>query len=773
VDNAELFNIIVKQDMIEQKSLDAMLYGVAQSNWNTYKAMVNQRDFLTEMYESEKKRPMHPAAFLLLDRLDKFLKTLSELIVEIAETCMDPQTKLELEIESDTNRTKSVFLKQIQLFVLALEQALNTTEEENEWIEDTLETRDDLVAHLGFLYYLSRDIDPDNSKANEFREKYQSLIEAHRYKCLMQIKFDQSNEKQQEMLSIIETLQKELGNKNKIIEEKKKELIKLHEMKTEVEKKFKTISKQTSSDDKKILNEKIKALNIKVAELESEIGRLTASTVSKDVHNKLLSDYTEIKSRKEALKKENAELNDLIHELQSESLSEKLETYLKENGMTDELLQVIHPYFIQYSEGKKPMDYDEENRANNRIGYCRVKRFESLGSFDYPINCGHFFVDADGKENRIFNVPDTSYIGQGQFVLVDEDYNFIRNFGYHFASNDEDSDVTQFGVVTHNGEVEKVELQTGEIIEASNKKYKVLQIGRLVGLNLNNEVIKIYRSIHFNADLFMDSVMVHGQQAYLIEHVIDEGCLLRNITTEKEHFMKMNASNEQKPQTIVFLKGEKIVNQLGSSDFYTTADCYPKSEMGTVIMHDDKALLERSNGERMIIKAIQDDVILQEGDTVIIDEFGKLIDIVESMDITPLYEKGHSRTKYKQDKDERLPVDSDHSEEALETRSEHLLILGNKAFENAYKLNMLKNGFVAEVVDGFESWHKIAKAARESDIIVVLTDHLSHKNYYRLKSEFADKKIIYSDFEGTNRIIDKVIEEIDGGDVETVEILRN
>jgi len=441
--------------------------------------------------------------------------------------------------------------------------------------------------------------------------------------------------------------------------------------------------------------------------------------------------------------------------------------------MTDELLQVIHPYFIQYSEGKKPMDYDEENRANNRIGYCRVKRFESLGSFDYPTNSGHFFVDADGKENRIFNVPDTSYIGQGQFVLVDEDYNFIRNFGYHYSNSDEDSDVTQFGVVTHNGEMVKVELQTGEIIEASNKKYKVLQIGRMVGLNLNNEVIKIYRSIHFNADLFMDSVMVHGQQAYLIEHVIDEGCLLRNITTDKEHFMKMNVSNEQKPQTIVFLKGEKIVNQLGSSHFYTTADSYPRSEIGTVIMHDDKALLERLNGERMIIKAIPDDVILQEGDTVKIDEFGKLIDIVESMDITPLFEMGPSKTKYKNEKENGISEAEDHSEEALATRSEQLLIIGNKAFENAYKLNMLKNGFIAEVVDGFESWHKIAKAARESDIIVVLTDHLPHKNYYRLKAEFADKKIIYSDLEGASRIIDKVLDEIDGDDVETVEVLRN
>lgn len=762
MDNAELFNIIINEDMLTEKSLDAMMYGVMPSNWIQYKTMVNQKDFLSEMYEAEKKRPLNRAAFLLPDKHEKFLKMLSEVFVEISETCMDPNTNLEQEIESDKSRIKSVFLKQVQLFINELEHAQNETDEENDWIENTIITRDDLVAHLGFAYYLSRNIDPDDTKAIDFREKYQILIEALRDRYFMQIKLEQSIEKQQQMLSTIDQLQKETANKNKIIEEKKKELIKLNDMKSKIEKKYKTLTKSTTGNEAKAIGEKVKELKEKISQLESENARLTASTVSKVTHNKLLLEYNDIKSRKEDLLREKTQLSNIVQELRSRSLVQDLENYLKVNGLTDELLQVIHPYYILYTEGKKPMEMYEDRRTSNIIGYCLVKRLESLGSAEKASNYGHYIIDEAGNANRIFNIPDTSYIGQGQFILVDKEYNFIRNFNYHYSKNDTDGDVTQFGIVAFYGDSTKVELQSGEIVEASNKKYKVLQPGRMVGLNSDFEIIKVYKSIHFNADLFLDSALVRGQQAYLIEHVIEDGCLTRNISTEKEQFMKISGTNELKPQTILFLKDDEVVNQIDSAHFYTTSACYPRSEIGSVFLYSEVAFFERPNGERLIIKHMPDDLILQDGDTVKLDEFGGLICVVEMADTSPFFEKGPTKAKYKYEKVNNLSDGVDHNEEALERRSEQILIVGNKAFENAYKLTMLKSGFSAEVVDGFDSWHKIAKVAREADIIVISTEHLSHTNYYRIKSEFTDKKIIYSELEGVNRIIDKVILEVDG-----------
>ena len=85
------------------------------------------------------------------------------------------------------------------------------------------------------------------------------------------------------------------------------------------------------------------------------------------------------------------------------------------------------------------------------------------------------------------------------------------------------------------------------------------------------------------------------------------------------------------------------------------------------------------------------------------------------------------------------------------------MVLGNKAYENSYKLCLLKFGYRAEVLEGFEPWAKISTELKETDIVVVVTSHVSHDNMWRAKKEIEDIPVIYSEFDGANRILEQVL----------------
>jgi len=42
-------------------------------------------------------------------------------------------------------------------------------------------------------------------------------------------------------------------------------------------------------------------------------------------------------------------------------------------------------------------------------------------------------------------------------------------------------------------------------------------------------------------------------------------------------------------------------------------------------------------------------------------------------------------------------------------------------------------------------------------VVVVVTSHISHDNMWRVKKEITDIPVIYSEFDGANRILEKVI----------------
>ena len=61
------------------------------------------------------------------------------------------------------------------------------------------------------------------------------------------------------------------------------------------------------------------------------------------------------------------------------------------------------------------------------------------------------------------------------------------------------------------------------------------------------------------------------------------------------------------------------------------------------------------------------------------------------------------------------------------------------------------------MLEGFEPWSKINTALKDMDAVVVITSHISHDNMWRIKKEVLDIPVIYSSFDGANRILEQLL----------------
>ncbi|HBN85003.1 MAG TPA: hypothetical protein DDZ89_14305 [Clostridiales bacterium] len=110
-----------------------------------------------------------------------------------------------------------------------------------------------------------------------------------------------------------------------------------------------------------------------------------------------------------------------------------------------------------------------------------------------------------------------------------------------------------------------------------------------------------------------------------------------------------------------------------------------------------------------------------------------------------LNSKENTKKKEKSDRQEKIEIKG------------KALVLGNNAYANSYRLSLLKCGYYANVLEGYEPWAKIKTMMRGVDIIVVVTSHISHENMQRIKKEVNDIPVIYSEFDGANRVQTQIL----------------
>lgn len=172
---------------------------------------------------------------------------------------------------------------------------------------------------------------------------------------------------------------------------------------------------------------------------------------------------------------------------------------------------------------------------------------------------------------------------------------------------------------------------------------------------------------------------------------------------------------------------------------------YNKADYGIVEEKGEELFIRKMNGELRLLNNYP--AFVKNGQTIYVDEFNNFLSIKESDSII----SRNTTKQYSTNKSfKRL-----NRTETMKI-SKNVTILGNKNFENSYKLGLLKYGYRAEVIEGFEPWSKILNSLKSSDMVVVITNHISHDNMWRVKRDIHNLPVIYSEYDGVNRILEQI-----------------
>lgn len=665
-------------------------------------------------------------------------KEMDGLFCEILKMWEDPELNLfEMDLINVEGKMK-VLLKMIRDFIEENDAILNPKEEqENDIIYDFLiQNEDNLLAVMAVLYILSHydKLEISDNRINVLNSVFYYYISNSLFAFDSITKIRELTDK----ANASEALEKELDNKNKIVEAKKKDYLKLVAENEASKKKIKELSKVLDANQAEKFESDNKLLREQVKQLEGTLISIKSDTVTKKDYDRLNKDYKELSDKYSERGLEISRLKSKLSDLEGRTLTEDLEAYLKRNGLTEELILMIHPYYQDYMEGKRPIKINQNDKSNRILGYCKVK------------STGHYFVSIEGQESQLYNIPDASYIGENQFILVDKDINFIHAYDYFYEPCSYDHEIRNFQELRHCNDEWGVINCEEEFMPIKNRNNFSFYDRQIVGLNAENEVIHIYKRIKFNADCFLKSAVVRNQSVYLVQKVIKSGFLVVNLATNEEQFINIDYTGDLEASSIIFVKNDAIIKVLDNTRFYTSSTAYKGSELGYVEIRNSKVYFNKKNEERVLVRLIPDEILLEAGDLITIDEYNNFID-KKRVRLTDEISEESRILNF------RLNIPDHNKKEDVtlpELSDEKILIIGDAKLETAYKLAFLKEGFEVAVVDGVEAWHKIAKSARMSDYIIYVTEHGSHANYYKFKSEFADKTILYTNYGGANRVVE-------------------
>lgn len=388
----------------------------------------------------------------------------------------------------------------------------------------------------------------------------------------------------------------------------------------------------------------------------------------------------------------------------------------------------------------------EQNRAKRytkisptpRIGYCQIQD-------------GKHYAVFPGKEKcEIFEIPISIYLAQNQFVLVDEYNRFQYAFPYWLNDNEMlSSNIASFAVVSLKDSSIFIDRGDNVLLKLNNIPSSVqLRDKNIVSVDSQNNFLRFYKQVRHNADSFMMSAKAKGHTLAFVLKILDDGVLLRDIETGKEFFRDMDTEGITfKEQQILCLHEGNIVHTLTSCKFYTLSSFYDRFEYGTVEIKEGLTFLKKLSGEIVMINDAPD--YLRTGQVAYVDEnnnFCGIEDDGDGLEVDAVKRNVSNISTFKRvSKKERIEV------------TKQVLILGNKAYENSYKLCLLKFGYKTEVLEGFEPWAKISNELRDTDVVVVVTSHISHDNMWRVKKEITDIPVVYSEFDGANRILEQVL----------------
>lgn len=527
------------------------------------------------------------------------------------------------------------------------------------------------------------------------------------------------------------------------------------------------ISQLISSD----LNKNINKFSTTLDNCIKDIKDANYKTLKNSYESLLNQSEEKISNNKLLLSEKNNEIKSLK---QNQTTKQNIFSYIKENiediNFKDELLNVLDidiklinkktqddiyiddftDVNIKNEEINNNIYYETNNKdtecKKSLIGYCEI------------YNDTHFAVLSNKKEIEIKGLPNGLYLGQGQFVNILNDGTFIKNYDYYVQNSSDfnvlpDSSLIEINTNTKNNEEFYYTMINDNKVEIKSANSGFIIYDNSIGvINRNNIIVRLFKRFKYNIDSLINSILAKKHKPYFVLSVDEKIITVKNILTkEVEIYDKnFNYNREILPlNTIILDDKNNLISMFSASKFYTSSSFYDNKKYININMkNEDIEVYDCITGENLnVILNINKDK-LSDKQSYVIDEYGNIIDILSDLNLMSDIEK---KNKYKKQKInfENNPI----------TIKKRVLIVGDKGYENTYKINLYKYGYIVKVIDGFDSWKKIQMELKNIDVIIAVPNYMSHDNFYKIKDTLTDTDVIISSYDGANRLVDLLEEK--------------
>ncbi len=438
------------------------------------------------------------------------------------------------------------------------------------------------------------------------------------------------------------------------------------------------------------------------------------------------------------------QINELIKKIDEAHVGKEiqiLENYLKTRGLSDEIYQLMYPYYDAYISGVIP-DAELKGDGLSFVGYTRL------------VDGQHHVFNAKGTGFRLFNLPNEVYLADKQFISVSSKNTYIRSYDCFYEG---DREVSSFAEVSS--------LNPVCVYTTKNNEEKVWQNaisgfsrGDIVGLSDGKVIMTKYDRLHISLESLLPSITAKGHGAYYVIKTVANGSLVFDFANGSEKVLAIE-DMKLKAKSIVALKGREFARYFDDEEFIASSlpvegsrmGFYKENEMGKFIFFGDGTSQLFSAFElakRLAGRTFQD------GDILEINRFDTVMDVYECESSDE--ETDESKIKSRRDKDRSEEKrKGEGSPKINEMHPEKILVIGNENFANGYRSNFIKRGYVAEIISGHGAYFDIHRAALQSDKIIFVTTAASHENFHHIKNDFGDR-VLYANSDGF-RCLDELI----------------
>lgn len=562
----------------------------------------------------------------------------------------------------------------------------------------------------------------------------------------------------------IDKLKADIKKSNSQIEDKN---LKIKELKEDLKQSNKQNKELQKLSDISSIENSIKEVFDKVKKIESSNSiiekelKSNKESILKQSYEKQIDSYiTKLSTSQSNLTVKSNECKELQKELDNfkRNIEDKFIDYVEENGLSDKMREFLRPLFSIHAElvngveenkvvvgDETDVHYNVEVRKEERkIGYVTIEDNK------------HFVNFANGSVKELLGLSDKIYLADGQFIIVDEDNNFIKTTASVYEDNGISIKHLNIGTVES---TDPLSVRIGfELVNARSSRgfVGIYNSNQAVALNDYNQIVRAFKMAKFNADTVIKSVKARGQEVFYVLDVFRECLSLRNIETGYEDIYKVDIGDfEVNKSSIVFIKDNTIVNVLNKSIFYTSSSFYNGNvEFGPISINGDIVLLKKQNGEQVIVKNIPETYTLSEGQIIYVDEFNNFMYVASSE--KTFVERVTLKKPLKQ------IVNTSGNRISKEIKGD-VVIVGNPYYKNGYIAAFYKCGYRVKMLHGYDCGiNKIIQEAKDSVAIIVNTSYCSHDNFWQIKDEvkegaLSEVKYIFTQDDGANMLLNRFL----------------